>query len=223
VRAAPDPSPAPRVAPTPAPRAAIVLLALAACRITEPFPCALDEHCGPGGRCEPAGYCSFPDPACADGRRYDELAGGGVAGQCVASPTCPASYTATIPGTGSRYRVVTQPASWPDAQADCADDGAGTHLVVIGSDAERTGVGALAGDDLWIGLSDRAVEGSFRWVTGAATPFTAWAAGQPNDADGTEDCVEQKRMMDAWHDQPCTELLAYVCECDGVAPVPGAP
>ncbi len=203
--------------------ALLALLALAACRITEPFPCTLDEHCGSSGRCEPAGYCSFSDVACAEGRRYDELAGDDLAGQCVVGPVCPASYGATIPGTGSRYRAVDQPAPWIDAQNDCADDGGGTHLAVIGSDAEQSGVGALAGDDLWIGLSDRVIEGTFRWVTGAATPFTAWAAGQPDDADGTEDCVEQKRMMMAgWHDQPCTERLRYVCECDGVAPDPAA-
>ncbi len=201
----------------------VLVLALAACRIHEPFPCALDEHCGPGGRCEPAGFCSFADAACADGRRYDELAGGGHAGQCVTSPACAASYAITLPGGSSRYRTVAAPATWPDAQADCAGDGGGSHLVVIGSDAERTGVGALVGDDFWIGLSDRVAEGTFRAVTPAGSPFTAWAGGQPDDRDGTEDCVEQKRMMMAgWHDVPCTEPLSYVCECDGAASDPSA-
>lgn len=205
------------------PGAAIALLALAACRIHETFPCALDEHCGPSGQCEPAGYCSFPDGACAEGRRYDELAGADLAGRCVSSAGCPASYTATVPGSSARYRAVLQAAPWPAAQEDCADDGVGTHLVVIGSAIERSGVGALIGDDLWIGLSDRVTEGTFRWVTGVASPFTAWAAGQPDGGAGGDDCAEQKHMMMAgWHDQPCEEPLPYVCECDGVAPDPAA-
>jgi hypothetical protein len=201
----------------------LLALALAACRIHEPFPCALDEHCGPSGRCEPAGFCSFPDPACGGGRRYDELAGGDLAGQCVTSSACPARYAITLPVGGSRYRTVAVPTTGPDAQADCAADGGGSHLAVIGCDAERTGAGALVGGDFWIGLSDRVAEGTFRWVTPAGSTFTAWAGGQPDDPDGTEDCVEQRpTMMAGWHDQPCTKLLAYVCECDGVASAPAA-
>jgi hypothetical protein len=201
----------------------LALLALAACRIDETFPCTLDEHCGASGRCEPAGYCSFPDGACTEGRRYDEHAAAGLAGQCVSSAGCPASYTVMISGSGTRYRAVAQPAAWPAAQADCADDGAGIHLAVIGSELERAGVRSLLDDDVWLGSSDRVEEGRFRWVTGAVSPFTAWASGQPDDGDGSEDCVEQKRAsMPGWHDQPCTDLLAYVCECDGIAPDPTA-
>lgn len=201
-------------------RSMLALLVLAACRIQETFPCTLDEHCGASGRCEPVGYCSFPDVACNDGRRYDELAGDGLSGRCVSSESCPASYSATIPGSSSRYRVVAQPAPWRTAQDDCVDDGGGTHLAVVGSELERSGVATLVGDDTWIGLSDRVTEGTFRWVTRAASPFTAWAAGQPADAGGDEDCVEQKFMMAGWRDQPCTEPLAYVCECDGIASDP---
>jgi len=207
VRAARDPS------------AVIALLALAGCRIHEPFACTLDAHCGAGGRCEPVGYCSFPDAACADGRRYDELARDELAGRCV-SLTCPASYAGQLQGSGSRYRVVDQPAPWLDAQRDCADDGAGTHLAVVGSELERSGLRTLFQDDLWIGFSDRVAEGSFRWVTGASSAFTGWASGQPDGQDASQDCVEQKHMMQSWHDQPCTDLLAYVCECDGVAADP---
>lgn len=42
------------------------------------FVCAEDSECtgGPGaGTCEPDGRCSFPDPACVEGRRYGGFAG----------------------------------------------------------------------------------------------------------------------------------------------------
>jgi hypothetical protein len=200
----------------------IAVLVLAACRIQDPFPCTLDEHCGSSGVCEAVGYCSFPDEACPYERRYDDLAGDDLGGQCV-DLGCSAGYVATIPGSRSLYRVVDQPVPWLDAQNDCANDGTGTHLVVIGSEPERSGVVGLIQDGVWIGFSDRAGEGTFRWVTRAASTFTAWANGQPDDSNGNEDCTEQKRTMGAtWSDQPCTELLAYVCECDGVASDPTA-
>jgi hypothetical protein len=201
---------------------AVALFALAACRIEDPFSCALDEHCGANGRCEPVGYCSFPDAACAGGRSYDELAGDDLAGTCVSLESCPATYASTIPGTSSRYRVVGQGTAWTAAQDDCADDGSGTHLAVIGSEAERTGLAALLNGGFWIGFSDRVAEGTFRWVTREASQFTAWTSGQPDDLDGTEDCVEQRRNGSTWQDQSCADLIAYICECDGLAPDPAA-
>lgn len=50
------------------------------------FACEDDDACegaGQGGLCEPTGFCSLPDDACASGRRYGEYAGDGLAGQCV--------------------------------------------------------------------------------------------------------------------------------------------
>lgn len=45
------------------------------------FHCATSDQCA-GGTCEPEGFCSFPDPDCASGRRFGEL-GGSLAGVCV--------------------------------------------------------------------------------------------------------------------------------------------
>jgi hypothetical protein len=135
-------------------------------------------------------------------------------------PDRAASYAQAIAASSSRYRVVTEPLAWAGAEADCADDGGGAHLAVIGSEAERAGVDDLLNAGLWIGLSDRVTEDTFRWVTGAASPFTAWGSGKPDDPDGTEDCVEQRRNMPNWDDLPCTDQLAYVCECDGQPPDP---
>ncbi len=70
----------------------IVLLAAAAmasCTPVEPFTCgghdAACDQGGAGGRCEPTGYCTFEDPACASGRRYAASAGEGLSGDCLVS------------------------------------------------------------------------------------------------------------------------------------------
>uniref|UniRef100_A0A8C7P701 C-type lectin domain-containing protein n=1 Tax=Oncorhynchus mykiss TaxID=8022 RepID=A0A8C7P701_ONCMY len=44
----------------------------------------------------------------------------------------------------------------------------------------------------WIGLTDSEMEGF-------------WRRGEPNNADGEEDCV-------SWNDQPCSVSTQWVCE-----------
>jgi alpha-tubulin suppressor-like RCC1 family protein len=66
---------------------AVAVLLLGACRVSGAFHCERDEQCRRGaeqGRCEAAGFCSFVDPGCPEGWRYDDLAGGGLSGSCVA-------------------------------------------------------------------------------------------------------------------------------------------
>ncbi len=56
---------------------------------SEPFGCDSNEQCQvdtAAGVCEANGYCSFSDPECESGRRYSNLAGGGLAGLCVNTP-----------------------------------------------------------------------------------------------------------------------------------------
>lgn len=49
------------------------------------FLCSNDQQCGAGGACEPTGFCSFADPGCASGRRYDAHAGA-LSEICVDTP-----------------------------------------------------------------------------------------------------------------------------------------
>ncbi|HWB74637.1 MAG TPA: hypothetical protein VG755_06770 [Nannocystaceae bacterium] len=52
-----------------------------ACVFGGTFVCSGDGEC-PSGRCEPSGFCSFPDDACKSGHRYSEWAGEGLADAC---------------------------------------------------------------------------------------------------------------------------------------------
>ncbi len=54
---------------------------LAACQ-SSTFACQSDGAC-PSGRCEPQGWCSFPDASCSSGFRFGEHAAQGLAGTCV--------------------------------------------------------------------------------------------------------------------------------------------
>lgn len=75
------------------------------CGVDETFRCQAHSQCanaGVVGRCEPVGYCSFPDDDCATGHAFGPLAGEGLAGHCV-DPTDNAndSTAGSSPGTGT--------------------------------------------------------------------------------------------------------------------------
>lgn len=73
------------------------------CNSSETFNCQDDAGCGNDGECEANGFCSFPDAECESGRRYGDLAGAGLQGQCVApsegSTGAPAGTTGDASGT----------------------------------------------------------------------------------------------------------------------------
>ena len=65
----------------------VAFVALASCT-THEFVCHTSDQCVDGsaqGTCEATSFCSFPDPTCTSQRRYGELAGDGLASQCVDS------------------------------------------------------------------------------------------------------------------------------------------
>ena len=90
------------------------------------------------------------------------------------------------PETGHYYELVetfcNQP--WVDAQA--AAEASGGYLATVTSADEQACLGGLYNDVAafwWLGGSDMAVEGEWRWVTGPETgelfSYTNWADGEP--------------------------------------------
>ena len=68
----------------------------------------------------------------------------------------------------------------------------------------------------WIGFTDAAVEGTWVWVDGTPTSYTAWEtveATEPNNGGGNEHCATINRFADSgWNDEVCVDLKNYVCE-----------
>ncbi len=81
-----------------------MLTLLLGCRSAESFGCGEDGQCesaGITGTCESNGYCSFLDDTCASGRRYGDLAGGGLAGVCVQEELSSTGLVSTTDAEGS--------------------------------------------------------------------------------------------------------------------------
>ncbi len=116
------------------------------------------------------------------------------------------------------YTVCTTPMSWFEAEAAC--DARGYHLATVHNAAQQQGLDDLIdgyGIDFWIGLHDQTTEGAFVWVAGGAFAYDHFRAGEPNDYNGNEDCVEAEAGTGLWDDQNCAAPEAFVCEVNCVA------
>ncbi|KAM3623158.1 uncharacterized protein V6R79_007754 [Siganus canaliculatus] len=95
----------------------------------------------------------------------------------------------------------------------CKDHGA--DLVIISNIMEQAFISSL-NVRVWIGLTDREKEDTWKWVNGeAATTTTYWRANQPDNHELGEDCAEINNSappIKNWNDSPCSDLLKFICE-----------
>ncbi|KAB5518543.1 hypothetical protein PHYPO_G00167270 [Pangasianodon hypophthalmus] len=102
--------------------------------------------------------------------------------------------------------------NWNDSRQDCINRGA--DLVIINSKEEQDFITKqLGGSRAWIGLSDIATEGEWKWVDGTPLTTMYWRTGEPNNAN-EEDCAEifEPRDTECWNDQKCSDLAPWICE-----------
>ena len=112
---------------------------------------------------------------------------------------------------GHCYLLGAEAASWTSSSTTCAAWG-GT-LVQIDTPEEEALVTQNTTADTWIGLNDRDAEGRMSWDgSGEPIAYAPWATEQPDDFDGSEDCVELLADGRGYNDRPCTDLRVYVCE-----------
>lgn len=112
-------------------------------------------------------------------------------------------------GIGSCYTLSRAPSSWSAALAACVDWGG--SLVSINSETESDWLAAKVDGTIWIGANDRLREGTFGWANGDAFQFELFAAGEPDNTFGVQDCVE-RRVDSSWNDRACNVENPFVCE-----------
>jgi hypothetical protein len=108
--------------------------------------------------------------------------------------------------------------SWAQAKAFCAGWG-GSTLAVPNDKAEQDFISVNAAGNVWIGLSDQDVEGTWE-AEACCSAFTYFCDGQPDNWQGNEDCAAanfQKwgAKSGCWNDWFCvdtTKLNELVCE-----------
>ncbi|XP_025099620.1 perlucin-like protein [Pomacea canaliculata] len=131
-----------------------------------------------------------------------------LCGTCYCS--CPDSWT---PFGSSCYVFIVQPLTWIDAAALCGVFGG--NLVEINNLSENDFVWNLLTSrnvsEAWIGMSDLAQEGHWRWSSGATLSLTNWWPGEPNNLNGNENGGEIW-TGGKWNDTPTSRELPSVCE-----------
>merc|ERR1711892_345754 len=123
--------------------------------------------------------------------------------------TCEVGWT--LSGTKC-FKVEDGPSNWLASQTTCI--GLGGTLAKIESAADQTAVAGVAGtDQVWIGLQDFLIEGTFSWADGTALgAYTNWLAGQPDNAGVGQHCAAIRPADGAWNDIICNREQKFVCE-----------
>ncbi len=126
---------------------------------------------------------------------------------------------------GHWYKAFPERLTWTDARRRCEE--LGGHLACIESAAENEflaqQVEALIPPNdpmmfaMWIGLTDEAVEGQFRWVNDSPLRYTNWKPGEPNNSAGGEDFVAIARFNTdrtrlRWNDFGSNYSAGFLCE-----------
>ncbi|XP_015231842.1 PREDICTED: macrophage mannose receptor 1-like [Cyprinodon variegatus] len=92
------------------------------------------------------------------------------------------------------------------------------QLVSILSKDEQAYVNSMVGTGeiaaAWIGLRMFGIaSGQYMWVDSSPLTYTHWSPGEPNNANGEEQCVQMNRNQGGWNDANCGRAGAgYVCK-----------
>jgi hypothetical protein len=142
----------------------------------------------------------------------------------VVGPCLPDSDCVKHTYGGRSYFVCSNPRTWSAARTQCQTQLLG-DLVRIDDQAENDFVLSKASASAWIGATDASVEGTWRWIDNAAQfwsgpaagnsvggLFGKWAAGEPNDSGGNEDCGVLQAPGGTWTDLACGGTRGFVCE-----------
>ena len=131
-----------------------------------------------------------------------------------APPTSLAGFTYKGTHGGHTYFLSNNTATPENAHA--AAIAAGGHLATISDYAENLFVSQMNPGKIWIGLTDRDTEGTFKWVTNETLNYQNWAPGEPNNA-GNEDwtVINWSGSNPDWNDWTFNTQAYYSVEFDG--------
>ena len=65
----------------------------------------------------------------------------------------------------------------------------------------------------WLGATDEAQEGTWKWINGETWNYTNWASPMPDNAGGVENYLELY-ASGQWNDLPANSVLTFICEWD---------
>ncbi|XP_071154210.1 aggrecan core protein-like isoform X1 [Mytilus edulis] len=115
---------------------------------------------------------------------------------------------------GHYYIFITTVKTWKDAEEDCRYFSARLAEVQTRDEGQwLKNQARQKGGDWWLGASDEANEGQWRWTSGnTLEQHTNWAPKKPDNNYG-QDCLQMLASANyLWNDQTCTNKINYICE-----------
>lgn len=114
-----------------------------------------------------------------------------------------------------RYQIISGGYTWDQAKADA--ESRGGHLATITSQAEQDLILSIVpsgsgGPLIWLGGSDQASEGLWRWVTNEVWGYTAWFPGRPDNTGNQDYLLVADENHAYWDDFYGTALASYLLE-----------
>lgn len=128
---------------------------------------------------------------------------------------------------GRKYFVFEKKCKWTEASRRC--ESMGGQLVVIADSATQKFIEDLAAQRvLWLGATDKDIEGKWRWGDGTEMKFKNFGRGQPDNWNGLENwlSINWKANNGEWNDVGNDRLFGFICEwptppAEQAAPEPG--
>ncbi|KAJ6651896.1 hypothetical protein lerEdw1_015952 [Lerista edwardsae] len=121
---------------------------------------------------------------------------------------------------GNCYAFFQDKVTWFEAEIQCQSYGPGTHLASVLTVAETELVATYIANfpnvntGVWIGLFDARRNRKWRWSDGSLFNYKAWKKNEPNNAGGSENCVELwlASKFREWNDVSCQSRKGYICK-----------
>ncbi|XP_055064538.2 uncharacterized protein [Misgurnus anguillicaudatus] len=108
----------------------------------------------------------------------------------------------------SLYFISSEKKSWSDSRRYCTQKGA--DLIIINNRGEQDFIRTISSlEYFWIGLTDIAVEGRWKWVDGSTLTTRFWAYREPNGGR-RDNCAFS--YSSGWYDFSCNAPQKWICE-----------
>lgn len=117
---------------------------------------------------------------------------------------------------GHSFKVVHVSGNWSYAKSFC--EAMGGHLATSTSQEKNNFLASLTEKIVWIGGTDEAEEGSWRWINGEAWSYSNWFNGYPDNAQYQEHYLELNYGgTGLWNDNKDYAIReGFICEWDSL-------
>ncbi len=123
---------------------------------------------------------------------------------------------------GHSYRRLTQQRDWRDAVKECEALGGYLCRVETREELQFLKENFQVFPGVWLGASDAAREGDWRWLNGRLVDESIWSEGQPDNSYGRESYLHLTQAISDLNDLRGMESC-FVCEWDSPQPTPPEP